>query len=92
MSGHCVFRALVGLTLAVGLPAQGPEDAEALVKEAVVYAKAHGTYGLIKAVNTPDGPFRKGSLYIWMVDLEGVTVANARNPGLAGKDDSERKD
>jgi len=88
------LQTFVGISLiaAGSLAAQGPAEAEALVKQAFEFAKTHGTYKLIKAVNTPGGPFRKGELYIWIVDLEGVMLAHGANPRMVGKDASEKQD
>ena len=82
----------IGLFAAIALTAQGPADAEALVKQAFEFAKIHGTYKLIKEVNSPDGHFRKGELYIWIVDMEGVMLAHGANAKMVGKDSSERQD
>nr|WP_320133063.1 cache domain-containing protein [uncultured Holophaga sp.] len=78
--------------LCSALPAQGPADAEALVKEAAAFAKANGSYKLIQEVNKPNGSFQRGELYIWIVDTEGVMLANAANPAMVGKDASEKAD
>jgi len=85
-------RTALGVAIATTLCAQGPADAEALVKEAVAYAKTHGTYKLIKEANTPGGTFHRGELYLWVVDMDGVMLANGANPKLVGKDNSERQD
>lgn len=84
----------LGLSLLVStsLLAQSQADAEAFVKNAIVFAKANGAYKLIKAVNAQDPQFHKGELYIWCADLDGVMIAHGANPKLIGKDFSERQD
>jgi signal transduction histidine kinase len=85
---------LLGLSAVVALPVlgQSKEEAEAFVKQAAAFAKENGTYKLIKAVNTPDGQFKKGELYIWIVDMDGVMLAHGANSKLIGKDFSEAHD
>ncbi|WP_005035935.1 cache domain-containing protein [Holophaga foetida] len=90
MTARLFTRIALGTALFSILSAQGPADAEALVKEAVTFAKTHGAYKLIKEANTPGGAFHKGNLYIWVVDMEGVMLANGANPKLVGKDASEK--
>jgi len=80
------------MALFTALGAQGPADAEALVKEALAFARTNGAYKLIKAANTPGGPFHKGDLYLWIVDMDGVMLANGANPKMVGKDSSEKAD
>lgn len=92
MSIRSLVSTILATALLATLQAQGPADAEALVKEAVSYAKTQGAYKLIKEANTPGGAFRKGELYIWIVDMEGVMLANGANPKLVGKDASEKAD
>jgi signal transduction histidine kinase len=72
--------------------AQSQAEAEAFVKKAITFAKANGEYKLIKAVNAQEPQFRQGELYIWIVDGEGVMLANGANPKLIGKDMAEAKD
>lgn len=72
---------------------QTREDAQALVKKAIEYAKVNGTYKLIQAVNKQDPELRKGELYLWMVDLEEkIMAAHGANPKLVGQDFSGARD
>lgn len=87
--------ALVGLCLCLSTPlyTQTPEEAQALVKKAIEYAKTNGTYKLLQAVNKQDPEFRKGELYLWIVDLEEkLMAAHGANPKLVGQDFSGAKD
>jgi signal transduction histidine kinase len=75
------------------LAGQAKEEAQALVKQAIEYSKINGTYKLIQAVNRQDPEFRKGELYIWMVDLEEKNMAaHGANPKLVGQDFSGARD
>lgn len=82
----------LGLLMSSSLFAQSPAEAEAFVKNAIAFAKANGAYKLIKAVNAQDAQFKKGELYIWITDLDGVMVAHGANPKLIGRDMSEVHD
>ena len=86
---------MVGLCLALGAPlfGQTKEEAEGLVKKAVTFAKANGAYKLVQAINKQDPEFRKGELYLWMVDIEEKRMAaHGDNPKLVGADFSGVKD
>jgi len=89
-----IARLALGLTFVVAMPgsAQTKEEAEAFVKSAVAFAKTHGGYKLIKEVNSPETQFKKGELYIWIVDMDGVMVAHGANPKLVGRDMGEAHD
>ena len=84
----------IGLNVCIVSPlvAQSPADAEAFVKSALAFAKANGTYNLIKEVNSPTTQFRKGELYIFILDTEGVVLAHGVDSKLVGVDLSERRD
>jgi cytochrome c len=84
----------IGLSVYLSAPVltQTQEDAQALVHSATAYAKEHGAYNLIKEVNSPTTQFKKGELYIFILDTEGVILAHAADPKLVGSDLSERRD
>jgi signal transduction histidine kinase len=85
----------VGIAVCLGSPLGGQtrEDAQALVKKAIEYAKANGTYKLIQAVNRQDPELRQGELYVWIVDLEEkIMAAHGANPKLVGQDFSGARD
>lgn len=86
---------LVGLSVCLSAPLAGQtkEDAQALVKKGIEFAKTHGTYKLIQAINKQDPELRKGELYLWMVDLEEkIMAAHGANPKLIGQDFSGARD
>ena len=84
----------VGLSVYLAAPSltQTQMDAEAYVKSAVAFAKANGVYKLIKDVNGPTTPWKKGELYIFIIDMDGVVMGHGANAKLVGKDLSERED
>jgi signal transduction histidine kinase len=88
---------LIGLLVfAVVSCTSGKDDAKALVKKAVAYAKYQGKEKAIAEISKPRGMFDKGELYVFAYDLNGVMLAHPKNPELIGKDliavpDSEGK-
>lgn len=89
---HSMLSMGLSVYLAAPLLTQTEADAQAFVKSAVAFAKANGTYKLIKEVNAPATQFRKGELYIFVIDMEGIVMGHGANPKLVGKDLSERED
>jgi hypothetical protein len=86
---------VIGVCVCLAAPGFGQtrEDAQALVKKGIEFAKANGTYKLIQAVNRQDPEVRKGELYLWMVDLEEkIMAAHGANPKLVGQDFSGARD
>lgn len=83
--------ALVCAALAAAAPALAPaaeptkDEAVALVKKAAVAYKAAGKDKLLAEVNTENGPYHKGELYVFVYDLQGAIVAHPVNPKLVGK-------
>jgi len=69
-----------------------PEQAKALVADAVAYLKAKGPENATKAFQDPKGSFRRGELYVFVFDTAGRYVASGANPRLAGTDAAGLKD
>ncbi len=72
--------------LCLPMSAQTQKDAMAMVKQAIEFAKAQGTEQALAEVSKPGGRFTKGSLYIFVYDLNGVVRAHGQNPENVGKD------
>jgi signal transduction histidine kinase len=78
--------------------AQSPEavKAEALVKQAVAFAKANGVEKLLQETNNGSGKFHVAAgsdLYIFIYDQQGVVKAIGYNTGaLVGKNRIDMKD
>lgn len=87
-----VIMALVLSFAGAALAAQA-DDAQALIKKAIVMAKEKGLDETLKAVADKNGPFVKGELYIFAVDMKKLSlVAHPMAPQLVGKDQSGMKD
>jgi signal transduction histidine kinase len=68
------------------------DEAEAMVKKAVSYAKANGKDKLISEVNGGKGQFIDRDLYVSVWTTKAVVLAHGANTKLVGKDIIELKD
>lgn len=69
-----------------------PDEAVAMVKKAVAFAKAKGKDKLLAEVSNPKGPFIDRDLYLSVYDSNGIILAHGTNPKLVGKDVSTLTD
>ncbi len=69
-----------------------PEQAKAMVEEAVAFYNAKGNDAALAEFSNPNGKFVKGDLYIFAIDLNGMTLAHGANQKLVGKSLLEVKD
>lgn len=90
-----LFCLIFGLSLAAAPVAAeefaSADEAMALVKKAAALYKADGKEKAFAAFEDANGEFRVKDLYIFVQDLNGVTLSH-KNPGLVGKDASGMKD
>lgn len=82
--------AVFGLTLP--LLADAKADAEGMVKKAIAFAKAQGDAKALAEISRPKGMFTKGSLYVFVYDLNGKVVAHGQSPSMVGMDMLDAKD
>ncbi len=68
------------------------DEATALVKKASAYLKANGKDKAVAEFNNPKGQFVDRDLYIFAIDMTGLTVANGSNAKLVGKNVMNMKD
>ncbi|MDO9035083.1 MAG: cache domain-containing protein, partial [Methanoregula sp.] len=52
-----------------------PEEVKAFVESAAIYAQQSGKTAALAAFNDPKGPFVKGSVYVYALDYNGITLA-----------------
>jgi cytochrome c len=64
----------------------------AFVKEAVVYAQAHGKEAALYEFSKKNGSFFRGDLYIYAYDFNGTTIAHPVNPEKIGVNRLDEKD
>jgi cytochrome c len=64
--------------------AANPEDAKTLVEKAYAYLKENGKTEAFTEISNPQGQFVKANLYVFVVDFNGLNLADGGNPGLVG--------
>ncbi len=71
-----------------------PAETEALVKEAIAFAKANGKDAAIKEVTKPGGRFHKygGELYVFIYDMDGKVVGHGQGAAKVGVNQLNAKD
>ena len=69
-----------------------PDDARAMVRNAVDYYRMHGREGILREINNPQGSFRKGDLYTFVYDSNMTIVAHPFKPELVGRNLIDKKD
>lgn len=67
------------------------EEAKAMAGKAAAYMKANGKDKAFKEF-TEGTQFKKDDLYVFVIDMKGMTLAHGGNPKLVGKDMSGLKD
>lgn len=70
----------------------GREDAVAHVRKAVAFIKQNGRDKALDEFNNPKGQFIDGELYIVVLDMNGVLLADGNKPRLVGKPLIDLKD
>ncbi len=64
--------------------ASGAEDAKNMLTKAVAYLEKEGPAKAFCAFNDPAGPFHKGPLYVFTINMDGVYFAHSAAPTLVG--------
>jgi len=95
------MRHNLGLLLcipAIGLPAAAqeatPAEVEALVRDAIAFAKANGHEAAFKEITRIGGRFHKygGELYVFVYDLDGKVLAHGQGASKVGVNQIKAKD
>lgn len=94
---NAVLAALIALGIHAGALAAGggtAEEATALVKKAVAFVKTNGREKAFAEFNNPKGQFASGSLYIFVYDLQGTSLAigNGNSAKMVGKNLLDMRD
>lgn len=88
------FSALVPIldpqTVMYGLAT--PEDARGMVTKAMEFYRKNGREALLKAINNPQGEFRKADLYAFAYDRSMTWLAHPVKPELVGQNWIDEKD
>jgi len=67
------------------------DEAKAMVGKAATFMKANGKDKAFKEFSEGT-QFKKDDLYVFVIDMKGITLAHGGNPKLVGKDMSGLKD
>jgi cytochrome c len=67
-------------------------EAVQLVENAAKVFQDKGKDYAIKLLNTSSGPFRKGELYVFAMNFDGVMLAHAANRDLVGSSQASLRD
>ena len=68
------------------------DEAKANADKAAEFIKANGMEKARAEICNPHGRFTKGDLYVYVMDFNGVHIANGGNPSLNGINHLELKD
>ena len=63
-----------------------PENAKQLLNEAVAFYQANGKEKTFAEINNPDGQFRRGELYLFAYDSNGLILAHGADLKHIGND------
>ncbi len=82
------FVKIVGVLLltSMSLFAGKSEDVVQLVNDGIKYCEEKGIDACAKAFNAKESQFKKGELYLFLIDFDGNTLAHGGNPKLVGRD------
>lgn len=69
-----------------------PTEARAMAEKAASYLHTEGVDKAAGQFQRSQGPFRKGELYIFVLNLNGEIIANGARPQMIGTDLLDRKD
>lgn len=85
---------LPALCLSLSAQDAAPAEVEALVKEAIAYAKAQGKEAAFKEITRAGGRFHKygGELYVFVYDLDGKVLAHGQGAAKVGVNQMKAKD
>ena len=90
------FVPVLACVLAMPLAAQdaNPAEAEALVKGAIVFAKANGKAAAIQEITKAGGKFHRhdGALYVFVYDMDGKVIAHGQGASKVGVNQMNAKD
>ena len=89
MKKFCAITACGIFLFALTLPVWGagtPEEAKALVAQAIAFYKANGKEEALAEFSKPKGQFVKGDLYIFAYNPSGTIIAHGGDPKLVGQD------
>jgi cytochrome c len=69
-----------------------PEEAKALLNEAVAFYETNGKEETFTEIDNPNGKFVRGELYIFVYDSDGIVVAHGADSSRIGIDSTNQQD
>ena len=88
-NGLLVLSVVFSPVLAV---AATPEEAKALLNEAVAFYETNGKEETFTEINNPNGKFVRGELYIFVYDSEAIIAAHGADSSRIGIDSTNQQD
>jgi signal transduction histidine kinase len=91
---HALLLCLPALCLPLAAQDATPAETEALVKEAIAFAKANGKEAAIKEITRAGGKFHRhgGELYVFIYDMDGKILAHGQGASKIGVNQMNAKD
>ena len=88
------FLRIIIMTMMVSMYvfANSESEVKSLVNEAAQYCKDIGQEKCFKVFSDKNGKFTKGSLYVFAIGYDGLTLAHGGNAKLVGKNLMKVKD
>ena len=80
-----IFAVLAGLLPSPVALAATPDEAKEMAERAAQYLRDHGQDAAFAAIDDPQGPFRKGDLYVFVHDTTGLVRAHGGYATLIGR-------
>ncbi|MCX5804532.1 MAG: cache domain-containing protein [Proteobacteria bacterium] len=87
-----VMLAMVICGVVYNVNAATLDEAKSMAVKAAGYAKANGMEKAAAEFNNQNGQFRKGDIYIVMIDYNGKVIAHGGSPALTGTSLLDQKD
>lgn len=78
--------------LAIGAEKGTKEEAVAMVRKAIEYAKAKGNEKAFSEISNPKGQFVDRDLYVVVYDMSGKCLAHGANQKMVGRELIDNKD
>ncbi len=83
---------VAGFAMTTCYATSAKDEAKAMVKKTAAFLKTSGKEKTLAEISNPKGQFVKGELYIFAIDMNGITLAHGANPKLVGKNMLDLKD
>jgi cytochrome c len=91
---HSALLCLPAICMPLAAQDASPAEAEALVKEAIAFAKTNGKEAAIKEITKLGGKFHRhgGELYVFIYDMDGKVLAHGQGASKIGVNQMNAKD